>query len=200
MKSPAIDRRQSAAYGLYCAAVLALLAATGGCHSFPITLPWQTTDPPDKNPAAGTQVRASGDGFVLGDVEKSAISPQQFVDRLTELHHAGRAGAAVRWVELYPDVAAAVLHEPAQAAAAPELLAVIASAHDRQCGRAPAAAGWTALCRDRAANPKRYASYDQKRREFMTLVQSGQAAEALKLGLAPPAARRARCWRSTRFT
>ena len=63
-------------------------------------------------------MRASGDGFVLGDVEKSAISPQQFVDRLAELHHAGRAGAAVRWVQLYPDVAAAVLHEPSQAAAA----------------------------------------------------------------------------------
>ena len=65
---------------------------------------------------------------------------------------------------------------------------------------APAAAGWTALCRDRAANPKRYAPYDQKRHEFMAARAERPAAEALKLGLRTPAARRARCWRSTRFT
>ena len=154
----------------------------------------------DKTPlAAGTEVRAGSDGFVLGDVEKSAISPQQFVDRLSQLRHAGRLGAAVRWVELYPDVAAVVLREPTQTRRRRRCWRRLPK-HTTGSAAAPAEASWTALCRDRATNPQRYASYDQKRHEFMALVQNGQAHEALRLGLTPPKGARARCSRSTRFT
>ena len=138
MKSLAGDRWQPVAYGLYCAAALRARRVNGGLRELHQECVGEETDPPpDKKPVAtGTLVRASGDGFVLGDVEKSAISPQQFVDRLEKIRHAGRLGAAVRWVELYPDVAAAVLHEPAQVQASPELLEVVAQAHDQQCSRA----------------------------------------------------------------
>ena len=103
MKSVAIDRRQPVARGFYCAAALVLIAATGGCGSFTSILPGEKENSPsDKKPVAtGTQVRASGDGFALGDVERATLSPQQFVDRMGEylrggkMHEARRLGPAV---------------------------------------------------------------------------------------------------------
>ncbi len=52
--------------------------------------------------------------------------------------------------------------------------------HDRQCSRAPAAANWTCAVPRPGREPQRYAPYDQKRHEFMALVQGGRAPEALE--------------------
>ena len=133
-----------------------------------------------------TQVKTGGDGFALGDVEKSALTPQQFVDHVADTLRVKHHTAAARWVRSYPDVALAVLREPDCVNTSPEVREAIAQAHDQQCTRAAAEANWTALVRDRAREPKRYADYDQKRRQFMEHLQNGRLKEAMALGLAAP--------------
>ena len=178
-----------------------LLVAVAGCTKLPHgTTPWQD-DSPDKATAAApkpgpTQVRTGGDGFALGDVEKATLSPQQFVDHVSEQLRAQHIFAARRCVERFPDAALAVFRDPTSVKASRDTLLWIAEAHDRQCSRGDAP-GWANVFRDRAAQPKRYANYDEKRRQFMTHVQNGRAREALGLGLAAPQGRRAMYCNST---
>jgi hypothetical protein len=139
---------------------------------------------PKTPPKTGqTQVRTAGDGFALGDVDQPACTPQQFIDRLSETLRLGQEAAADRWVHRYPDVALAILRDPASVQAAPDLLVRLAQAHDRQCSRVAPNAGWAALVADRAARADVYAPYAEKRRQFMTQIQGGRAKEALQLGL-----------------
>ncbi len=161
----------------------AMLLLVGGCSGLPWIRPAAKTDaPPAAASGKGVQVRIGGDGFALGDVEQSACTPQQFAERVEELLRSGRSAAA-RHVERYPDVALGVLHEPGTVHANPATLAFIAQTHDRQCSRAGAAPGWSALIADRVARPDRYAAYDEHRRQFMTHLQNGQLDEALQLPL-----------------
>ena len=170
-----------------------LLVALSGCTKLPHgTTPWQD-DSPDKPASAAakpgpTQVRTGGDGFALGDVEKATLSPQQFVDRVSEHLRSQHNLAARRFAERFPDTALAVFRDPTSVKASRDALLWIAEAHDRQCSRGDAP-GWANVFRDRAAQPKRYANYDEKRRQFMTHVQNGRAHQALGLGLAAPQAR-----------
>jgi hypothetical protein len=66
----------------------------------------------------------------------------------------------------------------------------LAQAHDRQCSRVAPNAGWAVLIADRAARADVYTVYEQRRRQFLTQIQSGHAKEALQLGLTdtPPGA------------
>jgi hypothetical protein len=141
--------------------------------------------PAPKTPAKSgqTQVRTAGDGFALGDVEQPGCTPQQFVDRLAETLRLGPPAAADRWVERYPDIALAVLREPASVQASPDLLVRLAQAHDQHCSRVPPQAGWAALMADRAARPNVYSPHEEKRRQFLTQIQGGHVQEALTLNL-----------------
>ena len=137
---------------------------------------------PEAAPAPqGTQVRVGGDGYSLGDVAQSTLTPQQFADRAEELLRAQRPGAAARWVQRYPDMALTVLTDAASARVSLQVLHLIAQAHDQQTNRGPSEAGWSALVADREKNAQGYAEYDQRRSEFMTLLQNGQARDALAL-------------------
>jgi tetratricopeptide (TPR) repeat protein len=167
-----------------------LLIAAFGCTKLPPgTTPWQDDSPEKAAGAAAkpgpTQVRTGGDGFALGDVEKATLAPQRFVDRVSEHLRAEHTFAARRCVERFPDAALAVFRDPTSVKASRDALLWIAAAHDRQGSRGDAP-GWANVFRDRAAQPKRYANYDEKRRQFMTHVQNGRAREALGLGLAAP--------------
>ncbi|MGA2258835.1 MAG: hypothetical protein ABSG53_29560, partial [Thermoguttaceae bacterium] len=97
----------------------------------------------------------------------------------------GKAYNARRLVQQFPDMALAVLRDPKAVNASPDTLAAIADAHDRQCHRGDGPA-WGAVARDRAAQPSRYADFDEKRRQFMIYVQNGHVKEAQRPGLAPP--------------
>jgi hypothetical protein len=80
----------------------AMLAA--GCSGFlSDTRPDGTEPPAPASAPRGLQVRVGGDGFALGDVEQSSLTPQQFADRVEELMRAQRPAAAARWVQRYPD-------------------------------------------------------------------------------------------------
>ena len=92
-----------------------------------------------------------------------------------------------RWVQLYPDVASAVLHEPAQAQTSPEMLAIIAKSTDQQCSHTPADASWTALCRDRGQPAAARAVRSETPRVHVARA-TRPGAEALGLGLTPPRA------------
>jgi hypothetical protein len=170
--------------------VLLLVAAVlqGGCTGVPNSLAfWHEDKPaPQAKPVAGpTQVRASGDGFALGDVERATVTPQQFTDRLSEHLRGAKLRDARRLVQQFPDVALAVLRDPRSVNASGDILAVIADAHDRQCHRGDGPA-WAAVAHDRAVQPARYADFEDKRRQFMTHVQNGRVKEAQQLGLAAP--------------
>jgi tetratricopeptide (TPR) repeat protein len=134
-------------------------------------------------PPAGTQVRVGGDGFALGDVEQPACSSQQFVDRVAELLRNKRPAEAAQWVQRYPDVALGVLREPGSVHTEPNVLQVVAQAHDQQCAHCNADAGWTAVIADRTAHPERHSDYDVRRQQFMGHLQNGRLKEALALGL-----------------
>ena len=179
-------------------AVILLIIASGGCGGLTSMVPGEKENSPSKKTpvASGMQVRASGDGFALGDVERATLSPQQFVDRMGECLRGGKLHDAQRLVQQFPDTALAVLRDPTSVNTSPDTLVAIADAHDRQChsGDGPA---WAAVARDRAAQPSRYADFDEKRRRFMTDVQKGHVKEAQLLGLACQIAYRARYWRST---
>ncbi len=82
-------------------------------------------------------------------------------------------------------MALAVLRDPKSVNTSLDTLAAIADAHDRQCRRGEGP-GWSDVIRDRAAQPARYADFDDKRRQFMIHVQYGHVKEAQRLGLAPP--------------
>lgn len=168
-------------------AVFLVGVCLAGCSGPPWRLPALKGEiPPPKTAAkttGHTQVRAGGDGFALGDVEQPACTPQQFVDRVAEMLRLGQATAAERWMHRYPDIALALLREPAGVKAPPDLLAKVAQTHDQQCARVPPGAGWAALLADRVARPEHYAPYDERRRQAMTLLQNGRAKEALELKL-----------------
>jgi hypothetical protein len=139
----------------------------------------------------GLQVRVGGDGFALGDVEQSSLTPQQFVDRAEELVGASRPAAAARWVQRYPDLAQTVLTDATSARVSLQVLQLIARAHDQQVTRGPAESGWSGLVADREKSPQAYAEYDQRRSRFMALLQNGQVREAFELdpvAAVPPAA------------
>jgi hypothetical protein len=165
-----------------------VVLASGGCGSLSgLASSEKEKSPSEKKPVAtGTQVRTSGDGFALGDVERATLSPQQFVDRLGAHLRAGKMHNARRLVELFPDAALAVLRDPKSVNASSEIVAAVADAHDRQCHRGDGPS-WAAVARDRAAQPARYAEFDDKRRRFMIDVQDGRVQDALLLGLAVPA-------------
>jgi tetratricopeptide (TPR) repeat protein len=177
---------------------VSLAAVQPGCSGLPVKFVMpkvvytkQKTKPKPPAPKAAskpapTRVRTSGDGYALGDVEQPGLSPQQFVDKIEELLKARQATTAARCVQRYPDVALAVLREPGTVQATAETLQAVARAHDSQCTHAPAEAGWTALILDRLRQPNRYVDYDRKRKEFMTLVQSGHAEKALEIGITAP--------------
>ena len=138
-----------------------VVAALCGCSKVPFNLtPWreEKAAPSTANAvkAGPKKVQASGDGFALGEVEQAALTPPQFADRVHDLLRRqesqwGRpADGAVpapvaRFIQRYPDIALAVLREPATAAATPEVLVAVAQAYDRQCTRAAAAANWATL-------------------------------------------------------
>jgi hypothetical protein len=180
------SRRRARSLGC-CILLLAAAVLQGGCSGFPQSLSFwrEEKSTSQAKPVAGpTQVHAGGDGFNLGDVEQPALSPQQFTERIGETLRTKNQAAASRIVQLYPDVALAVLRDPA--GVSPEVLSVIALAHDQQCTLAGSGASWTALVQDRLREPQRYAPYDTRRREFMTQIQNGHVQEALGKGLAAP--------------
>ena len=109
---------------------------------------------------------------------------------------AGKRYSARRLVQQFPDAALVVLRDPKSVNASPDTLVAIADAHDQQCHRGDGPA-WGAVARDRAAQPSRYADFDEKRRQFMIHVQNGHVKEAQRLGLAAPNLRRGRRLRST---
>jgi tetratricopeptide (TPR) repeat protein len=169
------------------AVILVAVACLAGCSGPVWKLPALKGEiPAPKTPPKGagpTHVRASGEGFTLGDVERPACTPQQFVDRAAELYRQGQATSADRWVQRYPDIALSVLREPGSAQVPPDLLLRVAQAHDQQCARVPADAGWAAVCIDRGKRPDAYKLYDERRRQFLTHLQNGQAKEALAVNL-----------------
>jgi hypothetical protein len=187
MKSAAIDFWPPVARHFYCAAALAFIAAMGGCGGstgiLPGEMPLLKSD--KKAVASDTQVRASGDGFALGDVERATLSPQQFAERMGDHLRAGKRYSARRLVQQFPDAALVVLRDPKSVNASPDTLVAIADAHDQQCHRGDGPA-WGTVARDRAAQPSRYADFDEKRRQFMIHVQNGHVKEAQRLGLAAP--------------
>lgn len=166
-----------------------LVAATllAGCAGPPWKMPALKNEVPAPKQvpqAHQTRVRAGGgDGFALGDVDQPACTPAQFLQRAAELLRAGQVVSADRYVERYPDIALAVLREPAGVPAPPEILARVAQRHDQQCSRVAPNAGWTALLADRAARPEVYTPYDEKRRQFMSCLQNGNARECLAMGV-----------------
>ncbi len=163
-------------------AILLATALAAGCSSFLSDLRPDRPATPEAAPAPqGTQVRVGGDGYSLGDVAQSTLTPQQFADRTEELLRAQRSGAATRWVQRYPDMALTVLTDATSARVSLQVLNLIAQAHDQQSNRGPSAAGWSALVADREKNAQGYAEYDQRRSKFMTLLQNGQARDALAL-------------------
>jgi hypothetical protein len=195
-KSPADTFRRRLLRGSLLVQACVALTVAAGCAKLPHgLLPWQDDSTGKAAPQAAVvgkagkpgpmQVRAGGDGFALGDVEKAAISPQQFVDRVGEHLHAQHGFAAGRCAEHLPDAALAVLRDPASVNAPPDVLLAIAEIHDRQCSRGDTH-DWASVFSDRAAQPKRYADYDDKRRQFMVRVQDGRVHEAIDLGLAAP--------------
>lgn len=159
-----------------------------GCSGPPWRLPalkGEIPAPKKASKSAGqTQVRAGGDGFALGDVENPACTPQQFVDRASEMIRQGQSTAADRWLQRYPDIALSVLRDPGTAQVPPDMLLRVAQAHDQQCSRVGAHAGWAALLADRATRADHYQPYDDRRRQFMTHLQHCQTHEALALNLA----------------
>jgi len=169
-----------------CAPLALVVVILAGCSGPPWRMPAMKGEVPAPKtlPKTGqTQVRTAGDGFALGDVDQPACTAQQFVDRLSETLRLGQEAAADRWVHRYPDVALAILRDPPSVQASPDLLVRLAQAHDRQCSRVAPNAGWAALMADRAARAEVYAAYEQRRRQFLTQIQSGHAKEALQLGL-----------------
>ena len=172
----------------YLAAALVAMAAMAGCSELPGNLmSWRAESASKAAPKAGpTQVKTGGDGFALGDVERPAVTPQQFADRVAEMLRARRPAETTHWIQQYPDIAMAVLRDSSCATVSPESFVAIAEAHDQQCSRAATTANWTALARDRASRPGQYAEYDKKRQQFMSHVQNGRVREALAMGLAPP--------------
>jgi hypothetical protein len=163
-------------------AVLLTISLVAGCSSFLSDLRPDRPASPEAAPAPqGTQVRVGGDGYSLGDVAQSALTPQQFADRAEELLRARRPGAAARWVQRYPDMALTVLTDGNSARVSLHVLHLIAQAHDQQSHRGPSEAGWSALVADREKNAQGYAEYDYRRSKFMTLLQNGQARDALAL-------------------
>jgi len=164
-------------------AALMLSLATAGCSG--ITGLWsKRPETPKNGPASsGTKIKIGGDGFDLGDIEQSSITPQHFVGHVEEMLTAKRRPAAGRWIQRYPDVALAVLREMPEVEAATETLVVIAEAHDRQCSRCATNAGWSSVVLDRASHPQRYVEYETKRGQFMDHLQNGRVEQALALQL-----------------
>jgi len=169
--------------------LIAVLAA--GCSGLLIDSRRDGREPPA--PAATPprpRVRVGGDGFALGDIEQSSLTPQQYVERTEELVRAGRLAAAARWVQRYPDLAQTVLTEAAASRVSLPALHLIAQTHDEQVVRGRLEAGWNALVADRERDPQAYAEFAQRRSRFLALLQNGQAREALELDVlaAVPAA------------
>ena len=173
------------------AAMLLIAALAAGCSGLlsdtrpkPVEALAPAAAPP------GLRVRVGGDGFALGDIEQSSLTPQQYVERTEELVRAGRLAAAARWVQRYPDLAQTVLIDATASRVSLPVLHLIAAAHDEQVTCGTLQAGWRALVADRERDPQAYAEYDQRRSRCLALLQNGQAREALELDVlaaVPPA-------------
>src|ERR1700691_304824 len=81
-----------------------------------------------------TQFKTKGAVCNLGDVEKAAVTPEEFVAHVTQLLNDLRPYSARHYVERYPDVALDALRQAANAQANNPALRYVAEIHDEQCG------------------------------------------------------------------
>src|SRR5262249_2319563 len=120
---------------------MGLVLALAGC------LPSTNLRPPPAvpSPAAPRQVKVSGAGQSLGDVEQAALAPDDFVRKVSDLLSAQRPQTARRLIERYPDVALDVLRGATAAQAGNGALLTVARVHDEQCCRAEHGVSWEAV-------------------------------------------------------
>jgi len=127
-------------------------------------------------PAGDPQVKLDSNGRVLSEVDETALSPADFVQRINRLLATDRPSDATRWVERYPDVALETLRSAEATAGSSAVLVEIARIYDRQCGLA-ADAGWEAALRDRAQRPGTYAAHDVARKQLAEKIKSGKTTD-----------------------
>lgn len=187
-RKSAIESRQFSCCRFIVLGVLSTLALAG-CVSLPLTapLPKQSVARRDEQrisaPIEGKRVQPGGACLELGEAEKAAVSPEEFLLKVNELLTEQRHESARRFIHSYPDVAQETLRHVTNEQCANVGIQFIAEVHDQQCGIRDSADGWQVLVRDRTANPARFTAYEVTRQQFVELLHSGKAGEAIALRL-----------------
>jgi tetratricopeptide (TPR) repeat protein len=156
--------------------LVVLAAATAGCMS---------TGKPVKTSVGnnGRQVKVGGDSVQLGEVQKPALTPDGFAQRIDDLLAAQKQNSARSLVQRYPDVALDLLRSATSRQAGSPALKAIANLYDEQCCHVDAHSGWAALIKDLAERPDHYSKHDVERKKLLDELRDSRAKEATEIHL-----------------
>jgi hypothetical protein len=127
-------------------------------------------------------VNVAGNRLGSQDARQPSLSAGELTGKVAALLSSNRENDARRLVQRHPDAALEALRATTQAQATLPPWLFIAQVHDDQC-LAGNAQGWSNLLKDRAAQPKRYAGWDDSRAKFVQLMRQGKHDEAVALKL-----------------